>query len=68
MKTESWIAGRVKCDLCNHVWLSVFHSTCKKLECPNCGFMANYDLITIDEEELRSKWNDLTDEYFNGIL
>ena len=35
----------VECDICMHKWIAVFHSSCERLECPNCGNMAHYEII-----------------------
>ena len=44
-----WAGSKVKCDLCGREWIAVFHIDCKKLECPNCGNMAHYDIVEIQQ-------------------
>lgn len=41
----SWIASKVKCDLCSHIWIAVYPSTCDHLECPNCENLAIFEEI-----------------------
>lgn len=44
-----WIGNKVKCDICNHIWIAVFHIYSEKLKCPHCRNMANYELILEEE-------------------
>lgn len=39
---KGWIGGKVICDICDYVWIAVYHIDCDRLECPNCRNMTNY--------------------------
>jgi hypothetical protein len=36
---KEWCADKVKCDLCGHGWVAVYHVDSDHLECPNCHNM-----------------------------
>jgi hypothetical protein len=42
---KEWISENVKCDLCSHKWIAVYHCDSDKLECPNCENMVYFEGI-----------------------
>jgi|1_EtaG_2_1085319.scaffolds.fasta_scaffold02078_3 hypothetical protein len=44
-KKEGWYGGKIKCDLCGHEYIDVHHTSCDKLECPNCLNRASFEVI-----------------------
>lgn len=36
---KEWCADKVKCDLCSHEWVAVYHVDSDHIECPNCHNM-----------------------------
>lgn len=32
-----WITDKVKCGICDYVWVAVYYLFTEKLECPKCG-------------------------------
>jgi hypothetical protein len=46
---ESFKGEKVKCDLCSHQWIAVYHEDTEKLECPNCENLANFEPIETEE-------------------
>ena len=44
-----WCAGFVKCDLCNFIWLAVYHEDSERLECKNCSNMAYHEPSSVEE-------------------
>lgn len=40
-----WIGEQVKCDLCAYSWVAVYHSSCDRLECMNCGNMVYFESV-----------------------
>ena len=46
-----WVGDKVKCDLCSNEWIAVYHEDSEKLECPNCGNMANYERLGLEDKE-----------------
>lgn len=42
---KGWLAGKVKCDLCSHNWIAVYHESSDKLECPNCTNMVYFECV-----------------------
>ena len=44
----SFEVSKVKCDLCGHEWVAVRPEGVLRLECPNCGNIANFENIKIE--------------------
>jgi len=42
-----WRSAKVKCDLCNHERIAVYHVDSEKLECENCGNMSYFEEVII---------------------
>lgn len=42
--TKGWISAMLKCSICNNEWIGVYHSSCEKLECHNCGLMVHFEI------------------------
>mgnify|MGYP000034041562 CR=1 FL=1 len=40
-----WLGEQVKCDLCGYEWTAVYHESCDKLECSNCGNMVMFEKL-----------------------
>lgn len=45
---KGWLGNMVKCDLCAHEWVAVYHVDCDRLECPNCLNMVLFEEIKIN--------------------
>ena len=39
---KGWTGNYVKCDLCGFKWVAVYHESCDKLECKQCGNMVRF--------------------------
>jgi hypothetical protein len=44
-KNIGWVGAKVQCDICAHDWVAVYHSSCDKLECPNCKNITSFEII-----------------------
>ena len=51
---KGWIGAKVKCDLCDHIWIAVFHETSIRLECPYCKNIVDFEIITDVNEDNRT--------------
>ena len=41
-KEKDWIGNKIICDICDYIWIAVYHKDCDRLECPNCKNMTYY--------------------------
>lgn len=45
-----WTAAIVRCVLCNTTWTAMFHISCERLECPECGNMVEVGIVEEDTD------------------
>jgi hypothetical protein len=49
-----WSTGEIYYLCCGHIAVSVFHQDSKKLECPKCGMMTEFDIGRIEGQDLET--------------
>jgi DNA-directed RNA polymerase subunit M/transcription elongation factor TFIIS len=48
-ENSGFIAGFVRCNVCDNIWICTRYAISKMLECPRCGILATFKPASVED-------------------